>query len=159
MRIGFGYDVHQFVPSKKLIIGGVEIPHDYGLLGHSDADVLIHSICDALLGACALGDIGVHFPDTDEQYKGIRSTILLKRVVGMLWDRQYIISNLDSTIVCQEPKLSPFFPQMKTILSDLLKISKADINIKATTEEKMGFTGNKLGIKAYCITLIYKQSE
>ncbi len=157
MKIGFGYDVHRFAEGRKLILGGVEIPNEFGLEGHSDADVLIHSICDALLGACGLGDIGVHFPDTDSAFKGIRSTILLKRVNSMVLSNGFFISNIDCTIVCQKPKLASFFPSMKMVLSDILNINKANINIKATTEENMGFTGQLLGIKAYCTALIHQE--
>ncbi len=159
MRIGFGYDVHRFAEGRPLILGGVEIPFEYGLEGHSDADVLIHAICDALLGACAMGDIGQHFPDTDSTFKGISSTILLKRVNGIITSHGYRISNIDSTVVCQDPKLSSHIPSMKMVLCDLLNISKIDLNIKATTEERMGFTGRAEGIKAYCTALIYREEN
>lgn len=155
MRVGFGYDVHRLVSGRRLILGGVEIPYEYGLDGHSDADVLIHAICDALLGACGQGDIGRHFPDTESKYKDISSTLLLRNVYMTVCRLEYCISNIDTVIVCQRPKLSGYFPNMKKILSAILNIAENAVNIKATTEEGMGFTGNHTGIKAYCTALIY----
>lgn len=154
MRIGHGYDVHRLVPDRKLFIGGVEIPFELGLLGHSDADVLLHAISDALLGAAALGDIGRHFPDTDERYKGIDSKILLKNVAKLLRDKGFSISNIDATIIAQKPKLSPFIENMRKAVSNCLNIDISQVNIKATTEENLGFTGNLEGISAHAVALI-----
>ena len=156
MRIGFGYDVHKFSKDRKLIIGGVEIPFELGLLGHSDADVLVHAIMDGMLGALALGDIGKHFPDTDELYKGISSIKLLSYVNSLIKEKGYKIGNIDSIIVCEKPKMAPFIDSMRDILSDVLETDKDNISIKATTEEKMGFTGRIEGIKAYSVCLLIK---
>ena len=157
MRIGHGYDVHRFAENRKLFIGGVEIPYEKGLLGHSDADVLIHAICDSLLGAAALGDIGRHFPDNDPKYKGIDSKILLKSTVSLLKENGYKIINIDATVIAQAPKLSPFIDQMRKTLSEICEVELNDINVKATTEEGLGFTGNKEGIAAHCVCLIDKE--
>lgn len=153
-RIGHGYDVHRLVAGRKLIIGGVEIPFEKGLLGHSDADVLCHAIADALLGACGLPDIGCCFPDTDNKYKDISSLILLKKVSSLLSEKGAVISNVDSTVIAQMPKLSPYIGAMKNEIANVLGISVTDINIKATTEESLGFTGNGEGIAAHAVCLI-----
>lgn len=154
MRIGFGYDVHKLVENRKLIIGGVTIPHTKGLLGHSDADVLIHAIMDSLLGAAALGDIGKHFPDTDEKYKGISSIDLLKHVNTLIASKGYTIGNIDSTIIAQRPKMAPHLEAMIANISKALNIEPNQINIKATTEEGLGFTGSEEGIAAQSICLL-----
>ena len=154
MRVGMGYDVHKLVEGRDLIIGGVKIPHTLGLLGHSDADVLLHAIMDALLGAAALGDIGKHFPDTDERNKGISSMKLLEHVEALLSEKGYIVGNIDATIIAQKPKLRPFIEEMEENVARVLKISKEQINIKATTEEGLGFTGTEEGISAQAICTI-----
>ena len=154
MRIGTGYDVHRLVEGRKLIIGGVEIPHTLGLLGHSDADVLLHAIMDALLGAVALGDIGKHFPDTDEAYRGISSLKLLEKVGGLLEEQHYMVGNIDATIIAQKPKLRPYIAQMEQNVADVLGISVEQVNIKATTEESLGFTGREEGISAQAVCLL-----
>ena len=154
MRIGMGYDVHRLVPDRKLIIGGVLIPHDLGLLGHSDADVLLHAIMDSLLGAAALGDIGKHFPDTDEKYKGISSLKLLEHVGKLINETDYKICNIDATIIAERPKMAPYISQMRENIANALNISVSDINVKATTEEGLGFTGEKKGISAQSICLL-----
>lgn len=154
MRVGLGYDVHQLVEGRKLIIGGVEIPHEKGLLGHSDADVLLHAIMDSLLGAAALGDIGRHFPDTDSHYKGISSLLLLEKVGILLREKGYSIENIDATIIAQKPKMAPHIPIMIKNISETLNIEASSINIKATTEEGLGFTGRKEGISAQSICLL-----
>lgn len=154
MRIGTGYDVHQLVDDRKLILGGVTIPYDKGLLGHSDADVLIHAIMDALIGAMAKGDIGKFFPDTDPEYEGVSSLKLLKRVGEMLTKSGYFIGNIDSTIIAQKPKLKLYIPDMKENISNTLNITPGQINIKATTEEGLGFTGGGLGIAANAVCLL-----
>ena len=154
MRIGNGYDVHRLVPDRKLILGGVEIPYEKGLLGHSDADVLIHAIMDALLGAAALGDIGMYFPDTDPDYKGADSMQLLARVRDMLADRAYYIENIDATIIAQRPKLAPYIETMVRNIASVLAISTGQVNVKATTEEGLGFTGEGLGIAASAVCLL-----
>lgn len=157
MRIGSGYDVHKLVEGRKLILGGVEIEHSKGLLGHSDADVLVHAIMDAILGAAALGDIGKHFPDTDNKFKGISSMILLKEVFYLLDNKGYCIINIDTTIVAQKPKLAPYIDSMRKNIADVLNISVDDVNIKATTEEKLGFTGREEGISSSAVCLIDKK--
>lgn len=154
MRIGHGYDVHRLKEGRRLILGGVEIPHTKGLDGHSDADVLVHAIMDALLGAAALGDIGVHFPDTDDAYLNIDSMILLDRVRKAISDRGYRIGNIDATILAQKPRLSAFLPQMKQRIAQTLAINADQVNIKATTEEKLGFTGEEQGIAAHAVCLL-----
>lgn len=151
MRVGLGYDVHKLVSDRKLIIGGVEIPYEKGLLGHSDADVLLHAIMDALLGAAALGDIGKHFPDTDDEYKGISSIKLLERVGRLISDNNYIIENIDAVIIAQKPKMLPYREQMVKNIADALKIEENRVNIKATTEEGLGFTGAGEGISSQAI--------
>ncbi|MBP1573923.1 MAG: 2-C-methyl-D-erythritol 2,4-cyclodiphosphate synthase [Oscillospiraceae bacterium] len=154
MRIGHGYDVHRLAYDRKLIIGGVEIPYEKGLLGHSDADVLTHAVMDSLLGACALGDIGKHFPDSDERYKGADSIELLKHCCKLLSDNGYRIINVDSTICAQAPKLAPYIQTMRERLADAIGIDVSCVSVKATTEEKLGFTGEGLGISATAVCLI-----
>ncbi len=156
MRIGFGYDVHQLVKNRKLILGGVEIPHETGLLGHSDADVLVHAIMDSILGAMAMGDIGHHFPDTDDEYKDISSLSLLSRVKKMMDKNNYRIGNIDATIAAQRPKLSPFIHEMRKNISELLDTSIDNIGIKATTTESLGFEGEEKGISTYSACLLEK---
>lgn len=155
-RFGMGYDVHRLVEGRKLIIGGVEIPHALGLLGHSDADVLLHAISDALLGAAALGDIGRHFPDTDPRYEGADSMKLLAEVRRLLAEKGYRIGNVDATIVAQKPKMKDFIPKMNENIATVLGVSLDDVNVKATTEEKLGFTGTEQGISAYAVAGIEK---
>ena len=154
MRIGFGYDVHRFADGRDLWLGGIKIPHHKGLDGHSDADVLIHAICDALLGAAAMGDIGRHFPDTDASFKGIDSKILLSKTAELLNKAGYRIENIDSTIAAQAPKIAPYIETIRTTLSDLLGIEPGQVSVKATTTEKLGFEGREEGISAYAIVLI-----
>lgn len=154
LRVGMGYDVHQLVEGRKLIIGGVEIPHDKGLLGHSDADVLIHAVMDALIGAMGEGDIGKHFPDTDEKYKGIDSMFLLKHVAQLLKSKGAVVHNIDATIIAQKPKMAPHIEQMRKNIAGVLELKVSQVNIKATTEEKLGFTGEEKGISSQAITLV-----
>lgn len=154
MRIGMGYDVHKLVEGRKLILGGVDIPYEKGLLGHSDADVVVHAIMDALLGAAALGDIGKHFPDTDPEYEGISSIELLKHVGELLKENKYTIGNVDATIICQRPKLAPYREEMVKNVAKALNVSETQICIKATTEEGLGFTGEGLGISSQAIALL-----
>lgn len=154
MRVGMGYDVHKLVEGRDLILGGVKIPHEKGLLGHSDADVLIHAIMDALLGAAALGDIGRHFPDTDASYKGADSMELLKHVKKLLDQEMYFIENIDATIMAQQPKLAPHIPQMVANIAEALGLRENQVNVKATTEEGLGFTGTGLGMKAEAICML-----
>lgn len=155
MRVGLGYDVHKLVYDRDLIIGGVNIPYEKGLLGHSDADVLLHAISDALLGAAALGDIGTHFPDTDEAYKGASSIALLKEVGILIKNKGYKIGNIDATIIAQKPKMLPFIGEMRKNIASALDINIDQVNVKATTEEGLGFTGSLDGISSQCIALIY----
>lgn len=150
-RFGMGYDVHQLVENRKLIIGGVDIPYEKGLLGHSDADVLLHAISDALLGAAALGDIGKHFPDTDPRYKGADSLKLLEEVGNLLAEKGYVVGNVDATIVAQKPKMLPHIPQMRGNIARVLRVDIDQINVKATTEEHLGFTGSGQGISSYAV--------
>ena len=154
MRIGTGYDVHKLVEGRKLIIGGVEIPYEKGLLGHSDADVLVHAIMDALLGAAALGDIGKHFPDTDEKYKGADSLMLMREVKRILSENGYEIENVDSTIIAQAPKMKPHIDEMRRRIASALEIDVSQVSVKATTEERLGFTGRGEGISAQAVALI-----
>jgi 2-C-methyl-D-erythritol 2,4-cyclodiphosphate synthase len=154
IRIGSGVDFHQLVTGRELWIGGVRIPHDKGALGHSDADVLLHAICDAILGAACLGDIGIHFPDTAAEYKNIDSRILLKRTIDIATDAGYKIINIDSTICLQQPKISPYISQMKDAIAMILAIPINDVSIKATTTEKMGFVGREEGLIAYATVLL-----
>lgn len=158
MRVGFGYDVHRLAEERKLILGGVEIPYEKGLLGHSDADVLVHAVMDAMLGAAGMGDIGRHFPDSDNQYKGIDSMILLQKVTELLTEAGYMVNNIDVTIVAQRPKLAGFIPQMEANLAKAVKVEEHAVNVKATTTEKLGFEGEGLGMSAYAICTI-KQIE
>ncbi|WP_284452084.1 2-C-methyl-D-erythritol 2,4-cyclodiphosphate synthase [Methylophaga thalassica] len=154
MRIGHGYDVHRFIEDAPLIIGGVTIPHTHGLEAHSDGDVLIHAICDALLGAAGLWDIGHHFPDNDQAFKGIDSRILLRRVINDLSERGWCVGNVDATIIAQAPKMAPFIPQMRALLAADMEVDVTAINIKATTTEKLGFAGRKEGIATHAVALI-----
>jgi 2-C-methyl-D-erythritol 2,4-cyclodiphosphate synthase len=154
MRVGFGYDVHAFVRDRPLFLGGVEIPHTHGLLGHSDADVLLHAICDALLGAAGLGDIGRHFPDSDPAYKGISSLLLLERTVDLIAQHGFRVQNVDSTVVLQRPRLAPYIDRMVEAVASVMKVSPGRVNIKATTTEKLGFTGREEGIAAYAVALV-----
>ena len=156
MRIGIGYDVHRLVEDRKLILGGVDIPHTLGLLGHSDADVLTHAIMDALLGAAGLGDIGKAFPDTSAEFKDISSIVLLERVMEMLTSKGYSVVNIDSVIVAQQPKLAPHIPEMSTILAKAMAIDEDAVNVKATTTEKLNFEGRQLGISAQAVALLQK---
>ena len=155
-RVGHGYDVHKLVEDRKLIIGGVEIPHYKGLLGHSDADVLAHAICDALLGAAALGDIGKHFPDNEDRYKDVDSLVLLEKVCELIRNKGYEISNVDSTILAQAPKLRPYIDEMRSKLAKAMKLDIDELSVKATTEERLGFTGREEGIAAYAVVLLMK---
>jgi len=157
MRVGIGYDIHRLVKGRMLILGGVAIPYAKGLMGHSDADVLLHAVCDALLGAAALGDIGRHFPDTDKRYKGISSLKLLKEVKALISLRKYKIANIDSTVVAQEPKITPFKNEMIKNISGVLKIGGENINIKATTNEGIGEIGKKMAIACYAVALLVKK--
>ncbi len=156
IRVGFGYDVHALVSDRDLWLGGIKIEHTMGLQGHSDADVLIHAICDALLGAANMRDIGYHFPDTAGEYKDIDSKILLFDTMELLRDAGYTLSNIDATIAAERPKLNPHIPEMKRVLADVLQVDADDISIKATTTEKLGFTGRQEGISAYAVVLIQK---
>ncbi len=158
MRIGHGYDVHRLAEERKLIIGGVDIPHEKGLLGHSDADVLTHAVMDALLGALALGDIGKHFPDTDPAYKGADSLALARHVAALIDEKGYQIGNIDATILAQAPKLAPHIPAMRENLAVALSTNVENISVKATTEEHLGFTGEKLGIAAHAVCILYAKS-
>lgn len=155
-RIGHGYDVHRLVENRKLILGGVEIPYEKGLLGHSDADVLLHAVSDALLGALALGDIGKHFPDTDPAYAGADSLKLLELVVEKVREQGYAVGNLDTTVLCQKPKLAPYIGSMREKIAAACGVSTEQVSVKATTEEKLGFTGEGLGISAHCVCLLVK---
>lgn len=154
MRIGYGYDVHQLVAGRKLILGGVDIPYEKGLLGHSDADVLLHAISDAILGAIGEGDIGKHFPDTDPAYKGISSVTLLRHVMDLANAKGYRIGNVDATIVAQRPKLAPYIPEMRSIIAEALGCEQGRVNVKATTTEQLGFAGRGEGIASYSVALL-----
>ena len=155
IRVGHGYDVHRLVPDRKLILGGVDIPHETGLLGHSDADVLLHAISDAMLGALALGDIGKHFPDTDPRYAGADSRKLLEAVAALIKERGWSVGNIDATILAQAPKLAPHIPKMRENIAQSLAIDIERVSVKATTEEKLGFTGEKRGIAAHAVCLLF----
>jgi len=157
MRIGHGYDVHRLVTGRTLVLGGVEIPHETGLLGHSDADVLLHAICDAILGAIGAGDIGKHFPDTDPAYKGASSSILLRQVMDLAGEKGYKIGNIDATIVAQKPKLAPYIARMVENIAAATATEPDRINVKATTTEELGFAGRKEGIAAYAVALLEKR--
>ena len=156
-RIGHGYDVHALVEGRELVLGGVKIPHITGLLGHSDADVLLHALCDAILGALALGDIGKHFPDSDPQYKGISSMLLLKHVTTLMDKKGYAVSNCDITVIAQKPKLSGYILKMKENIADVMNTDLGNVNIKATTEEHLGFTGRCEGISAHAVVCLIKK--
>ena len=153
-RIGNGYDVHRLIKGRKLILGGVDIPHSLGLDGHSDADVLCHALCDSLLGACGAGDLGKYFPDTDNKWKGVSSLVLLEKSGELVAERGFQISNIDTTIVAQQPKIGPHIESMTTNISEILKVDPTQINIKATTTERLGFAGREEGIAAYAIALL-----
>lgn len=155
IRLGFGFDVHQWVENRPFWLGGIQIPYEKGLKGHSDADVLIHAICDALLGAANKRDIGYHFPDTDQDYKNIDSKILLKKTMEILRADGYELGNIDATVCAEQPKLNPFIPQMKSVLAQVMEVEEQDISIKATTSEKMGYVGREEGIAAYAAVLIF----
>jgi 2-C-methyl-D-erythritol 2,4-cyclodiphosphate synthase len=157
-RVGFGFDVHQLKDGHPFWLAGIQIPHFQGAFGHSDADVVIHAICDALLGAAALGDIGKHFPDTDMQFKGIDSKILLKKVVELLAQYHYQVGNLDVTLVLEKPKIKPFIEQMQSTLAQVMGVQNDQISLKATTNEKMGFVGREEGVAAHAVALIYKNN-
>lgn len=159
MRIGHGYDVHRLVEGRKLILGGVEVPHTLGLLGHSDADVLVHAVMDALLGACAMGDIGKLFPDTDETYRGADSMKLLAQVMKRLAAEGYRVGNVDATVIAQKPKLSAYLPEMKAKLAAAMSVAPDRVNVKATTEEKLGFSGREEGIAAHAVALVLEQGD
>ena len=154
MRIGFGYDVHRLVEGRKLVIGGVEIPHEKGLAGHSDAAVLLHAICDGLLGAMGEGDIGKHFPDTDPQFRGISSLKLLRRVTAILAERNLLVGNLDTMVIAEQPRIMPYIPSMKARIAEAMQIAEEKVNIKATTSEGLGFVGEGEGIAAYAVVLL-----
>jgi len=158
-RIGMGFDVHRLVEGRDLWIGGVKIPHTHGLLGHSDADVLIHAICDALLGAASLRDIGFHFPDTDPRFSGIDSKILLAQTLSLVKAKGYRIGNIDATVCAERPKLNPYIPAMQRVMADILSIPISDISVKATTTERLGFTGREEGISAYAVALIERDTR
>lgn len=156
IRVGFGYDVHRLVPGRDLWLGGIKINHTLGLLGHSDADVLIHAICDAMLGAANMRDIGYHFPDKSEEFKGIDSKILLAKTAELIASKGYKVGNIDATVCAEQPKLNPHIPSMQRTLAEILQVNIEDISIKATTTEKLGFTGREEGISAYAVVLIEK---
>lgn len=159
-RIGHGYDVHRLIDGRKLILGGIEIENNgIGLLGHSDADVLLHAVSDSLLGACALGDIGKHFPDTDDAYKNADSILLLKKVVELIKSKGYSVNNIDATVIAQSPKLAPYIDLMRENIANALEIPVDCVSVKATTEEKLGFTGAKEGISAHCVCLVEEKKK
>ena len=155
IRVGHGYDVHKFSENRRLILGGTEIPYELGLLGHSDADVLVHAIMDSLLGAAALGDIGVHFPDNAKEYEGADSIELLKKVCDLIRSEGYEISNIDATVIAQKPKIKDYIPSMRETVAKAMEVALSQVSIKATTEEKLGFTGRLEGISAHCVSLIF----
>ena len=157
MRIGHGYDVHRLTEGRRLILGGVDIPYEKGLLGHSDADVLVHALMDALLGAAALGDIGKHFPDSDERFRGADSITLLKQVCNILSERGYRVGNVDCTVLAQRPKLAPYIPQMRENIASAMEVAADRVSVKATTEEGLGFTGEGLGIAAHAVALLMEK--
>jgi 2-C-methyl-D-erythritol 2,4-cyclodiphosphate synthase len=158
VRVGFGYDVHRLTEGRELWLGGVLIPHTVGALGHSDADVLLHAVCDALLGAVALGDIGFHFPDTDQRWKGADSKVLLKAVVDLLHERGWEVGNVDATLVLERPKIMPHVPAMRATMAPLLGVGEDAVSIKATTNEKMGFVGREEGVCAYAVALVQRRA-
>ncbi|TXI81694.1 MAG: 2-C-methyl-D-erythritol 2,4-cyclodiphosphate synthase [Flavobacteriales bacterium] len=155
-RVGFGFDVHRLVAGRELWLGGVRVPHEVGALGHSDADVLLHAVCDALLGAVAMGDIGRHFPDTDARWKGADSKLLLKEVVRMLAEQGWRVGNVDSTLVLERPKIMPHVPAMRTVMAELLQVNEDAVSIKATTNETMGFVGRKEGVVAHAVAMVLR---
>jgi 2-C-methyl-D-erythritol 2,4-cyclodiphosphate synthase len=155
IRVGLGYDVHRFAANRELWLGGVKIPHTEGLSGHSDADVLLHAVCDALLGAAGLRDIGHHFPDTDASFKGIDSKILLKRTFLLIQEKGFVPGNIDCTLIAEAPRVNPFVPEMKKVIAEILELDESEIGIKATTSEKMGFVGRSEGMAAHCVALIF----
>lgn len=157
VRIGFGFDVHRLEENRKLVLGGIEVPSQKGAVGHSDADVLIHAICDALLGAANLRDIGFHFPNTDEQYKNIDSKILLERACNLIYQKGYEIGNIDATVCLEAPKINPFIPQMQQVLAKTMSIEAEQVSVKATTNEKLGYVGNGDGVTAYAVCIITKK--
>ena len=157
MRVGMGYDVHRLAEDRKMILGGVEIPYEKGLLGHSDADVLLHAVADALLGAAALGDIGTHFPDTSPEFEGADSLVLLRKTVALIKEKGCSVSNIDATVIAQAPKLAPYILQMRQNIAAACGVEIDCVSVKATTEEKLGFTGNMQGISAHCVCLIEKE--
>ena len=157
MRIGHGYDVHRLTEGRRLILGGVDIPYEKGLLGHSDADVLVHALMDALLGAAALGDIGKHFPDSDERFRGADRIALLKQVCNILSERGYRVGNVDCTVLAQRPKLAPYIPQMRENIASAMEVAADRVSVKATTEEGLGFTGERLGIAAHAVALLMEK--
>lgn len=159
IRIGHGYDVHRLCEDRKLILGGVDIPYEKGLLGHSDADVLVHAVMDSLLGALALGDIGKHFPDTDPKYSGADSIVLLKHVYNLIKEKGYKLGNIDATILAQKPKLAPYIDSMRKNIADAMGCDISQVSVKATTEEKLGFTGEGLGISSHCVALLEKVND
>jgi len=159
MRIGHGFDVHRLVPDRKLVLGGVTVPYELGLLGHSDADVLLHAVTDAILGAAALGDIGRHFPDSDPAYSGIDSRILLRHAAALVREKGYAVGNVDATVIAQRPKLAPYIDEMRANIAADLGVSEADVNVKATTEEKLGFTGRGEGISAHAVCILTGAAE
>jgi 2-C-methyl-D-erythritol 2,4-cyclodiphosphate synthase len=159
IKIGYGFDVHAFAPNRKLILGGIEIPHEKGLLGHSDADVLLHAICDAILGALALGDIGKHFPDTDPKYKDADSKMLLDKVRYLMNDFHYEIGNIDSTIILEEPKISTFIPEMRKVIATILDVKVDHVSVKATTSERLGYVGREEGCAAHAVVLLVKKEK
>ena len=156
-RIGHGYDVHKLVKNRKLILGGVDIAYEYGLLGHSDADVLVHAVCDAILGAAALGDIGKHFPDNDPTYEGADSLLLLKQCVALVAEKGYSVGNIDATVIAQRPKLAPFIEEMRKNIAAVCDMNIDAVSVKATTEEGLGFTGEMLGISSHAVVLLYER--
>ena len=157
IRVGFGFDVHQLVEGRELWLGGVQIPHSVGALGHSDADVLLHAVCDALLGAVALGDIGKHFPDTDQRWKGADSKVLLKAVVDLLDERGWTVGNVDASLVLERPKIMSHVPAMQRIIAELLRVGEDAVSIKATTNERMGYVGREEGVCAYAVALVQRK--
>ncbi len=159
MRVGYGYDVHKLVPGRELWIGGIRLEYEMGLLGHSDADVLIHAICDALLGAAALRDIGYHFPDKDPRFKGIDSKLLLARTVSLLEEKGYKVGNIDATVCAEQPKLNPHIPEMQRVLAGIMGVEADCVSLKATTTEELGFTGRREGISAHAVCLIEKEEK
>jgi 2-C-methyl-D-erythritol 2,4-cyclodiphosphate synthase len=158
MRVGYGFDVHQLVEGRELWLGGVRVPHELGALGHSDADVLLHAICDALLGAVALGDIGQHFPDTDARWKGADSKVLLKAVVELLHQRGWRVNNVDSTLVLERPKIMPHVPAMRSTIAGLLQVPEDAVSVKATTNEKMGYVGRQEGVCAHAVAMVLRDA-